>query len=687
VPANLQPIENHASAAADAPQRWLAVFERFSTCARQVRRAMAECTERHGLSDVELSLLSHCRQAENGLSQAELATATGVSTAQISGIVEQLRERGLIAGWRDANDRRRQVWQLTPAGGELLVRALLELQPLAERLLPCWSEGAGEAIERLMAQCQSQPKHSHADDPATVTAETGKPKLRVVASLALLVCCLFSGCTRTFFRKWADNEAYDLVREKAQDPRWSLPDYTINIDPRSRMYDPSCPDFELEPPDDPAAAQLMKCVDGMRGDACWDWYGDTAYAQNPEWDKYLPRNEKGEVVADLTQAVQLALLNSRDYQRESEQLYLSALDVSFERFRFDVQFFGNNSTTYEAAGPMAPGAGGMSSSLLRNDTTFQARKLFASGGEFMVGLANSLVWQFSGSDSQFSTTLLDFSMLQPLLRGGGRAVVLERLTLSERVLLYNVRAMERYRRGFFTQVYAGNNPGDGPNRRGGVFGGAGLEGFSGIGGGFGTVTTASTQQQQAQANANFGVTGGAGAGAANGYVGLLQRQQEIRNQQSNVASLGGSVAQLDAAYAAGRIDRFQVDLARQALYNAQSRLMTDMTNYDNQVDNFKVTFGMPPQLTMLIRDRMLEPFELIDSRLAPLQNRMTRMQARLGDLIVALRDDARDPATLGTPQFREKVNQLRQALSRALDVERATSGHLPAVQKDIAEFR
>src|SRR5690606_20771889 len=134
-------------------------------------------------------------------------------------------------------------------------------------------------------------------------------------------------------RRWADNEIYDLVREKAQDPRWPLEGYTINIDPRSRMYDPSCPDCELEPPYDPTAAKLMDCVDGMRGDAVWDWYGDTPYVQNPGWDAALPRNEKGEVVVDLTQAVQLALLNTRTFQRELETLYLSALDVSFERFR------------------------------------------------------------------------------------------------------------------------------------------------------------------------------------------------------------------------------------------------------------------------------------------------------------------------------------------------------------------
>ena len=46
------------------------------------------------------------------------------------------------------------------------------------------------------------------------------------------------------------------------------------------------------------------------------------------------------------------------------------------------------------------------------------RKLFATGGELVVGVANSLVWQFAGPDDYSGTTLLDFSLVQPLLAGG-----------------------------------------------------------------------------------------------------------------------------------------------------------------------------------------------------------------------------------------------------------------------------
>ena len=105
--------------------------------------------------------------------------------------------------------------------------------------------------------------------------------------------------------------------------------------------------------------------------------------------------------------------------------------MSFERFRFDAQFFGGSSTFFTADGRNRPGSGGESSSVLQTDTGLQVQKLNAFGGEAVVGLANSFIWQFSGNNTENAFTILDFSLIQPLLRFGGRARVLEQLTLSE----------------------------------------------------------------------------------------------------------------------------------------------------------------------------------------------------------------------------------------------------------------
>lgn len=428
------------------------------------------------------------------------------------------------------------------------------------------------------------------------------------------------GCTRRHYRRQADQEVNCIIDNKSKAVGVTPGEFRIEMDPRSRMYDANNPDCPPMPPDDPISHQLMQCVDCKPGSPCWKHMGKTPYADNPAWQEYLPRDAEGNVVLDLTGAVQLALIESPRYQEQLENLYLSGLDVTFERFRFDTQFFGNSSIFYTADGPVRAGLPSGSSLLEVQPFNLQAQKLTATGGQIVVNFANTLMWQFAGPDTYDSTTLIDFSLIQPLLRRGGRIRVLERLTISERALLANVRQMEQYRQGFYLNVVTGRDAGSGPTRRGGFFGGSGLEGFSGVGGGgFGRVGGFGG----GGFGGGFGFTGGAGAGQAGGYLGLLQAAQVIQNQYANIGGLGDSLAQLQAAYDAGRIDRFQVDLARQALYNAQSQLLNSEASYETALDNFKVQHGMPPNLPIKVTDPLLEHFNLLDANLAAVQIRAT----------------------------------------------------------------
>ncbi len=478
--------------------------------------------------------------------------------------------------------------------------------------------------------------------------------------LLLVVCSTGGGCSRAFYRIQANQDAYRLIAEKNNHPQWYDADYRIAIDPRSRMYDPYDPDCEPMPPDDPTANRLMHTIDGKHAYPCWYKNGVTPYVQNPEWAHYLELDQEGELLLNMKQSVLLARLNSTEYQGNLEDLYLSALDVAFERFRFDTQFFGGTDQNVEFTGRDLNG--GRSSSTLSLDHDIQANRLFASGGELVAGFANSFVWQFAGSDTYTSASLLDFSLLQPLLRAGSRAVVLETLTISERVLLYNVRQMERYRKGFYVQVTTGRDAGAGPRRRGGFFGGAGLSGFTGVGGGgFGGV---------GNAGGGGGFAGGAGAAQAGGYIGLLQDQQQIRNQEANVAGLRDSLAQLQATYDAGRIDRFQVDLALQALYNAQSRLLSTKAAYESSLDNFKVSqLGIPPDVPVETNDSMLEPFNLIDGR-------VTSIQDRVSDVLQEMR--ASNPE--------EVAERISGNVAAAEEVRSQTAAHIAVVEQDIVKL-
>ena len=59
--------------------------------------------------------------------------------------------------------------------------------------------------------------------------------MKLTLSLMALLCVI--GCTRTEYRESADQQAYQILKEKSQDPRWRIPKMDITPDPASRFYD------------------------------------------------------------------------------------------------------------------------------------------------------------------------------------------------------------------------------------------------------------------------------------------------------------------------------------------------------------------------------------------------------------------------------------------------------------------
>ncbi|MCA9152611.1 MAG: hypothetical protein KDA92_25080, partial [Planctomycetales bacterium] len=383
---------------------------------------------------------------------------------------------------------------------------------------------------------------------------------------------LSSSCTRQQYRTQADREAEYLVAEKSFDARWALPNFNINLDPRSRYYDPHPLDASPMPKDDPASHQFMHVVDGKKGWPHWHRFGTRKYLENPCWREYLKQyvefNADDEMVLSLDSAVRLAYVHSPDHQQQLETIYLSALDVSTERFRLQTQFFGGNDTFYQHDGKLRNPLIGERNTLTTT-TDLSARRRFATAGELLVGFANSFVWQFAGPDTNATTSILNFSLVQPLLRGAGRDIALEQLTIVERGLLSNLRAYQRYRHGFFTNIAIGESGVSGAQRRGGFFGGTGLTGFTGTGsGGLGGVGAATGFGRGGAGGTGGGGGGGAGfagggAGTVGGFIGLLQTLQEIRNTEVSLESQIRTLSLLEANLEAGVIDLVQVDQFRQ----------------------------------------------------------------------------------------------------------------------------
>jgi hypothetical protein len=503
------------------------------------------------------------------------------------------------------------------------------------------------------------------------------PRHRAIAihggCVLLALVALSCGCTRAKYHKAADREANMLVTQKSENPRWAINNFNIEYDPRSRYFDPSNTDRNPMPPDDPWSHVFMHRVNNMRGFPYWHRNGNLSELENPIWKQqlggYVNCNENGALKLDLDTSLRLFYIHSPDYRLQLETVYLSALDVSTERFRFVTQYFGETGPTYLHAGKLRSGTGSTIDQLTVHNTG-QFQKKLAAGGTLLVGFANSFVWQFAGHNSNNTNTLLNFNLVQPLLRAGGRAVVMEQLTLAERTLLANLRAMQRYRQGVFTNVAVGDVNGvAGPQRVGGFFGGTGLTGFTGQSGGFGTVAAATNLGRTLGGPGGAGGGGGAGfagggAGVVGGFAGLLQQLQQIRNTQATLALEFRTLDLLEANLKAGLIDIAQVDLFRQNIETERATLLQSQVALDNAVDTFlRVTIGLPPNLPVELDDSMIQQFRLLEPRTA-------EVQAEIADLVDALGKEPGDPTVERLRQTFDQLARLRRSVAERFDAVR-----------------
>ena len=129
-----------------------------------------------------------------------------------------------------------------------------------------------------------------------------------------LACVFLLGCTPTKYRLDADREAYSTIAERNCDPRWAQSDLGIDMDPRSRYFDPYNPDCSPMPADDPAAHRYMHCVDGMKGWKHWGDRGIRSSLENPQWRAELPQytevSPDGSITIDVDSAIRLAYIHS-----------------------------------------------------------------------------------------------------------------------------------------------------------------------------------------------------------------------------------------------------------------------------------------------------------------------------------------------------------------------------------------
>jgi hypothetical protein len=299
-----------------------------------------------------------------------------------------------------------------------------------------------------------------------------------------------------------------------------------------------------------------------------------------------PRNSKPYVIT-LEQAFQLALVNSRFYQFQLEQLYVASLQVTLQRFAFQPQFYAGLSPVTGVLGSGFPASNvnqtnaflyrtretGSPASTLNIGTIAGVGKAFSSGAKLLTGFANQVAFNFLGKNSAMPTvqSSLPLTLIQPFLRGGGRAVTLEALTQAERTLVYQIRTFAQFRQQFLVTVLVGGTI---PN--------------------FGSLVN------------TLGFSAGGNIDPVIGFINVIQDIQEIENDRKNIAAFEQLVKvyrELIEGESSG-LSQLQLDQVDSSLQSARQQLVLDKQTYRNDLDNFKIQMGLPPDVP-LVPDRSL----------------------------------------------------------------------------------
>ncbi len=145
----------------------------------------------------------------------------------------------------------------------------------------------------------------------------------------------------------------------------------------------------------------------------------------------------------LAEAVALATARNRDYQRQKESLYLSALDLTLFRHNFATKWFGTFDSTYSRKDTDESLTAGGEVGLNR---------LLEDGTQISTSIASDWLRYLTGDPRESLGSVLSATISKPLLRGAGKDVVMENLTQAERNVLYQIRTFSRYRKTFVVSI-------------------------------------------------------------------------------------------------------------------------------------------------------------------------------------------------------------------------------------------
>lgn len=324
--------------------------------------------------------------------------------------------------------------------------------------------------------------------------------------------------------------------------------------------------------------------------------------------------ERGARILSLNAALDLAFRHSQEYQTQKELLYLQALSLTFDRYRYVPVFSSITSADYQwdakdqfvadmeaLTGVNATNNGSLlnTSESTFSNTSLGARYFLKSGGAIALNLTSNFTRFLTGNVGEFGGGALIGSFTQPLLRDYGTAIETENLLQAERNLLYQLRSFTRFRKSFAVRI-------------------------------------------------------------ASSYYQVLLNRETARNNYAGLQATNLSLEREQAFQAEGLTTLLSVGRLEQSSLQADLNWTTSITRYKRSLDNFKLSLGLTAEDNIVLDDNEMALIAETGMDSPDISLEMATemaLQTRL-DLYTQL-DQVQDAA--------RKINVAANALETALD--------------------
>jgi len=323
--------------------------------------------------------------------------------------------------------------------------------------------------------------------------------------LSLLLVVSLTACTNGFYKQSADDETYTAIAGKT--------------------------------PMVPGMTEQVAIENDDQG------VNFSTFSENTSIFEFLDNeaeSELGASIISLDDALALAFKYSKEYQNQKERLYLEALSLTFDRYRYTPTFNFNASGGYEWDAEDQFVTDMQSLTGMRNlntsetvdaSTSLGSRWLLKGGGVLALTLTNNFTRFLTGDIREAGGSALFASYAQPLLRDFGTEIEAEALMQAERDLLYQLRNYTRFRKTFAVRV-------------------------------------------------------------ASDYYSVLLNRETTRNNFSGLNAVNLSLEREQAFQAEGLRTLLEVGRLEQSALQQDLRWTSSITRYKRSLDNFKILIGL-----------------------------------------------------------------------------------------------